>query len=211
MPSTIPPASDCSDHEVNIKILLGAEVQQGRLALAERNELLKEMTDNVAALVLRDNYLQTQILAMNQLNPHAFLHAHADLIMFLREHAGLSRKTRISPQRCRNQAARPSAARASQYPEVGMCSPTAKSIARSELFASDLPDDADFSDRAHPIFPQRPATALCRLNGQPLPQARNHGQPLANRVVNRMGISFVQRFSAEMDRPAWPMWCAPIG
>ena len=49
---------DCSDHEVNIKILLGGAVADGELTRAERDELLVEMTDEVAALVLRDNYGQ---------------------------------------------------------------------------------------------------------------------------------------------------------
>ena len=54
---------DCSDHEVNIKILLDAVVGEGDLTTKQRNQLLVEMTDEVAALVLRDNYLQTQALS----------------------------------------------------------------------------------------------------------------------------------------------------
>ena len=53
---------DCSDHEVNIKILLGGAVADGSLTLAERDELLVEMTDEVAELVLRDNYDQANAL-----------------------------------------------------------------------------------------------------------------------------------------------------
>ncbi len=53
---------DCSDHEVNIKILLGAVVADGELSLPERDELLAEMTDEVGALVLRDNYEQATAL-----------------------------------------------------------------------------------------------------------------------------------------------------
>ena len=49
---------DCSDHEVNIKILLGGAVADGELDQADRNALLAEMTDEVAELVLRDNYDQ---------------------------------------------------------------------------------------------------------------------------------------------------------
>ena len=56
---------DCSDHEVNIKILLNAAMRSGRLALGERNKLLADMTDEVAALVLRDNYFQTQSLSVS--------------------------------------------------------------------------------------------------------------------------------------------------
>src|SRR5205807_855002 len=48
----------CSDHEVNIKILLNAPVREGKLTYEQRNKLLADMTDEVAALVLRDNYFQ---------------------------------------------------------------------------------------------------------------------------------------------------------
>ncbi|MGC7264364.1 NAD-glutamate dehydrogenase, partial [Mycobacteroides abscessus subsp. abscessus] len=50
---------DCSDHEVNIKILLGLVVADGEMTLKQRNTLLAEMTDEVGTLVLRDNYFQT--------------------------------------------------------------------------------------------------------------------------------------------------------
>src|SRR5439155_1751510 len=53
----------CSDHEVNIKILLNAPVREGKLTYEQRNKLLADMTDEVAALVLRDNYYKTQIHA----------------------------------------------------------------------------------------------------------------------------------------------------
>ena len=57
---------DCSDHEVNIKILLGGAVTDGELTLPERDELLAAMTDEVAALVLRDNYDQASALGNAQ-------------------------------------------------------------------------------------------------------------------------------------------------
>ena len=49
-----------SDLEVNIKILLNPLVHEGQLARGDRNRLLARMTDEVAALVLRNNYLQSQ-------------------------------------------------------------------------------------------------------------------------------------------------------
>src|SRR3546814_17041919 len=55
---------DCSDNEVNIKIALNAEVRAGKLALADRNALLEDMTEEVAALVLEDNRLQTLSLSL---------------------------------------------------------------------------------------------------------------------------------------------------
>src|SRR5206468_5066267 len=56
---------DCSDHEVNIKILVGLVQQDGELTEKQRNKLLAEMTDDVARLVLADNYYQTQSLSVS--------------------------------------------------------------------------------------------------------------------------------------------------
>src|SRR3546814_18109382 len=55
---------DTSDHEVNIKILLNGQVQAGKLKVEERNKLLKSMTDEVAGLVLTDNYRPNQALSL---------------------------------------------------------------------------------------------------------------------------------------------------
>ncbi len=55
---------DCSDHEVNIKILLNKLVMDGGMTLKQRNSLLEKMTNEVAELVLRDNYEQTQMLSL---------------------------------------------------------------------------------------------------------------------------------------------------
>ena len=55
---------DCSDHEVNIKILLGAVVDAGDMTIKQRDQLLAEMTDEVAELVLRNNVLQVQAISL---------------------------------------------------------------------------------------------------------------------------------------------------
>jgi glutamate dehydrogenase len=60
---------DCSDHEVNIKILLNSVITEGRMGEEERNKLLAEMTDEVGVLVLRDNYFQAQSLSMRERMP----------------------------------------------------------------------------------------------------------------------------------------------
>ena len=57
---------DCSDHEVNIKILLRAVMDAGELTLKQRDELLASMTDEVGELVLRDNVLQNLALSMSE-------------------------------------------------------------------------------------------------------------------------------------------------
>ncbi len=83
---------DCSDHEVNIKIALNGEVAAGQLALAERDALLKSMTGDVAALVLKDNRLQTQALSLAQASGGAAMPAFRRLIQTLEQEAGLDRR-----------------------------------------------------------------------------------------------------------------------
>jgi glutamate dehydrogenase len=56
---------NCSDREVNIKILLNGIVAVGDLTPKQRNELLTEMTDEVGKLVLRDNFLQTRAISLS--------------------------------------------------------------------------------------------------------------------------------------------------
>ncbi|MCA1778212.1 MAG: NAD-glutamate dehydrogenase, partial [Xanthomonadaceae bacterium] len=79
---------DCSDHEVNIKILLNRAVTEGRLDREQRNELLQAMTGEVESLVLRSNYLQTQALSMMESLTSTRLGAEAHFITTL-EHQGV--------------------------------------------------------------------------------------------------------------------------
>lgn len=63
------PVVDCSDHEVNIKILLNEVVQAGDMTDKQRNQLLASMTDEVGSLVLGNNYKQTQALSLAARKP----------------------------------------------------------------------------------------------------------------------------------------------
>src|SRR5262245_56058102 len=81
-----------SDHEVNLKILLGIVTTAGELTAKQRNSLLAEMTDEVAALVLRDNYSQTQWLSVSgHMAPH-LLDAQERFMRFLERHGRLNRQ-----------------------------------------------------------------------------------------------------------------------
>ena len=71
---------DCSDHEVNIKILFQQVMEATGLTLDARNRLLESMTDEVARLVLRDNYLQTQAISFAAAQGTDLLHPQAELI-----------------------------------------------------------------------------------------------------------------------------------
>src|SRR6266508_3825235 len=88
---------DTSDHEVNIKILLGLPIAEGELTEKQRNTVLAQMTDDVAALVLRDNVFQTQSLSVTGRIAPQLLDAHQRFIQFLEKTGRLNRALEFLP------------------------------------------------------------------------------------------------------------------
>src|SRR5690606_7310276 len=88
---------DTSDHEVNIKVLLDRVVADGDLTGKQRNELLAAMTDEVAELVLRDNYEQNLALANAVTNAPTLLHVHAEWMKHLEGRGVLNRDLEALP------------------------------------------------------------------------------------------------------------------
>ncbi|MFB9239251.1 NAD-glutamate dehydrogenase [Plantactinospora siamensis] len=88
---------DCSDHEVNIKILLHDALAEGELTLPQRDELLAQMTDEVAELVLRDNYDQARALGMAQAQAASLLPVHRRMIGDLERSGQLNRALEALP------------------------------------------------------------------------------------------------------------------
>ncbi|MGI9436445.1 MAG: NAD-glutamate dehydrogenase, partial [Geminicoccaceae bacterium] len=88
---------DCSDHEVNIKILLGAVVDAGDMTSIQRNKLLARMADEVAELVLRNNILQVQAISLAESDPHALLDTQAAFMRRLEARGRLNREFELLP------------------------------------------------------------------------------------------------------------------
>ena len=89
---------DCSDHEVNIKILLDRVVEAGDLTLKQRNDLLASMTDEVGHLVLTDNYYQTQALDIACHRPLYVLDGQQRLMQWLEGAGRLNRALEFLPK-----------------------------------------------------------------------------------------------------------------
>ena len=159
---------DTSDHEVNIKILLADAIRDGDIPAAARHQLLEDMTDDVAALVLRHNYRQNMALAASRAQAPSLLHVHA---RYLRK---LVRDKRLDPEQDvlpgeREIAERRSAGGGLTTPEFALLLAHTKISAGEDVLASNLPDDpylrrvldayfpaplrAQFADRmeAHPL------------------------------------------------------------
>jgi len=88
---------DCSDHEVNIKILLNKVVRDGDMTGKQRDELLAEMTDEVARLVLEDNYRQTQALTLTEQRGSEALEIQARFMRGLEREGRLNREVEFLP------------------------------------------------------------------------------------------------------------------
>ncbi len=187
---------DCSDHEVNIKILLGEAVRAGRLPLEERDELLKQMTAEVAQLVLQDNYLQTQALAVAQLNPSGYLKTAANLIGYLEENAALDRAVEFLPDETEIRR-RAAAGEGLSNPEIAVLLSYSKMHCQDAILGSDIPDDPNFLPALIRYFPAPLQQQYGTEMQQHYLKREIIANQLANRIINRMGPHFIQRCSEE--------------
>ncbi|WP_028534772.1 NAD-glutamate dehydrogenase [Paludibacterium yongneupense] len=187
---------DCSDHEVNIKILLGAVIQAGDMTLKQRNELLAEMTEEVGELVLSNNYLQTEILALKRMEAPALLSTHARLIHHLEKNGELNRELEFLPSETQINERR-LARQGLTSPEMGVLLAYSKISLDRALLESDLPDDDDFLPVLVRYFPRPLQQRFGGEMGRHYLKREIIANQLANQIVNRMGTSFVFRLQEE--------------
>ena len=179
---------DCSDNEVNIKIALNREMAEGRLALADRNTLLVEMTDAVAGLVLEDNRLQTLSLSLAERGGAGALPSYTRVIQTLEASGRLNRQVEGLPDD--DQLAQRLREGLGLYrPELAVLLSCAKmalqdAIEHSSIFADPLLEPTLFA--AFPAAMQERFPAAIRDH-----RLRNEiiAMKLANRLVNRGGIA----------------------
>jgi glutamate dehydrogenase len=186
----------CSDHEVNIKILLTQAMQDGKLTLKERNTLLAEMTDEVAALVLRGNYLQSQILSQKTQTDESVTVLCRRLMRQLEKKGTLDRAIEFLPD---DEAieARLKTGKGLTRPELAVIMAYAKMDLYTNLLGSDLPDDPALLPYLVSYFP----TPLGKKFRQQMENHRLRREIIAtqvtNELVNRMGMTFASRMREE--------------
>jgi NAD-specific glutamate dehydrogenase len=131
---------DCSDHEVNIKIALGAVVGAGDMTGKQRNTLLAKMTDEVGELVLQTNYHQTLAISMAESRASSMLEEHARFMRALEAQDLLNREVELLPSE-EELSERRQAGRGLTRPELSVLVAYAKITIFSELTRSKVPDD----------------------------------------------------------------------
>ena len=187
---------DCSDHEVNIKILLNEVVAAGDLTGKQRNRLLSEMGGEVAALVLRNNYLQTQALSIAASQSAAMLEVHSRLIRRLERDGELDREIEFLPG-AEEIAERLAAEGRLFRPELAVLVAYVKIGLFQRLLAATLPDEPFVVNELRAYFP----SALRERYAGRIPAHRLAreivGTAVANEMVNRCGITFAFRLGEE--------------
>ena len=143
---------DCSDHEVNIKILLNEIVSSGDMTLKQRNQLLAEMTDEVAALVLANNYSQSQSISLIASQAAHRVSEHARFINWLESQGRLERGLEYLPddkEIARRQAENSGLTK----PEIAVLHSYSKMTYYEALISSEIPDDTFLVSKLENYFP----------------------------------------------------------
>jgi len=187
---------DCSDHEVNIKIVLADAVALGQLTLPERDALLVAMTDEVAALVLRDNDEQNVLLTTARAQAPSMLDVHLRLITALEEAGVLRRDLEVLPTEAEG-AERAARGLGLTSPELATLMAHVKNALTAHLLTTGLPDDPAFGHLLRDYFP-----APLRERYPQHVEAHQLRREiittaLVNDLVNRAGTSFVHRAADE--------------
>jgi glutamate dehydrogenase len=185
---------DTSDHEVNIKILIGLAVADGEITEKQRNAVLARMTDDVAALVLRDNYFQTQALSVTHRLGAGLLDQEARFMRFLEKAGRLNRAIEFLPTDDEI-AERMVRGIGLANPERAVLLAYSKMWLFDEILASDLPEDPWIGTALARYFPAQ----LRDRFGAHIPRHPLKREIVAthvlNSMVNRVGPTFVHRLA----------------
>ncbi len=192
---------DCSDHEVNIKILLGEVVESGEMTLTERNRLLEDMTDIVAEHVLCHNYMQNQSLSLTQSEAASLIESHHNLIRMLEKEGILDRQQAHLPSEAEFEEMIESRIPLTR-PELGFLLSYSKIWLYQILENSSLIDDPYFEEELSRYFPHP-------LRGKYLSYIMKHplrreiiATCLSNDINNQFGSTFIAEIMNQTNAKA---------
>ncbi|KFA39550.1 glutamate dehydrogenase, partial [Xanthomonas vasicola pv. musacearum NCPPB 4384] len=190
---------DTSDHEVNIKILLNDMVQAKKLTYDARNKLLASMTDEVADLVLWDNYRQNQAISLMERMSVKRLGSKQHFIRTLELQGLLDRQIEFLPSDA-ELSARKARGQGLTRPELSVLLSYSKLVAFQQLLESDIPEDPYLSKELQRYFPQ----PLQKKYADAMERHRLKREIIAtavtNTTINRMGATFLMRMQEDTGR-----------
>lgn len=187
---------DCSDHEVNIKILVDSLVTSGKVSADERTELLMSMTDEVGRLVLADNIDQNDLMGTSRANAASLLAVHARQIREFVTQRGLNRELEALPSE-KEILRRREIGIGLTSPELATLMAHVKLALKDEVLRTDLPDQEVFAARIPQYFP-------VELRDRFVGEIRSHQlrreivtTMLVNDLVDTSGITYAYRMTED--------------
>jgi len=187
---------DCSDHEVNIKILLNRLIAEGKMTHEQRNKLLEKMTDEVAELVLVDNYEQTQMLSLEASVAHQTIDLFRHYMNDLEKAGRLDRKLEYLPDE-KALLERKANNKPLTRPEIAMLLAYCKMYLKQDILASDMLEDAHFDKYLLTAFPKPLGDKYLESMKQHSLRREIVATQLCKAVTDRMGVNFIERLQRE--------------
>jgi glutamate dehydrogenase len=192
---------DCSDREVNIKVLLNSVVDAGDLTVKQRDALLGQMTETVADLVLKDNYEQSETLSLAEAQAPSMVDVHQRFIRSLESSRKLNRDLEALPDD-EQLAERAREHRGLTRPELAVLLAYSKVDLYAELLDSDVPEDPYLGTELERYFPP----PLPERFAEAMHSHRLGREIVATQIANNMlhggGTTFAYRLHEESGAPA---------
>ena len=187
---------DCSDNEVNIKILLNAVVANGDMTSKQRNDLLASMTEEVGRIVLKDNYQQTQAISLAALQALRNIELHGRYINYLERSGKLDRNLEFIPDE-KSLMERKLSGHGLLRPGIAVLLCYSKIIINEQILSSEVPEDPYLASILVDSFPK----PLRKKYAYAMPDHKLSREiiatKLSNIIVNEMGFTFVYRLQDE--------------
>jgi glutamate dehydrogenase len=183
---------DCSDHEVNIKILLSEVIANGDMTIKQRNQLLKSMTDEVATLVLQNNAQQVQAISLAYADASVRLDDYIRVIQQLESAGKLDRVLECLPND-EQLTERQTQGQGLTRPELSVLISYTKVELKKALINSWVPDDPYLAREIETAFPDRLVKAYSDCIDNHRLKREIIATQIANDLVNHTGVTFVHR------------------
>lgn len=191
---------DCSDNEVNIKILLNVLVQAGDLTVKQRNQLLYDMTDEVGEIVIEDCYRQTHSLSITAMRGASSLKEQTRFINELERSGKLDRALEFIPNddEITDRLAK---GKGLTRPELSVLLAYSKMVLKEDLVCAEVTNNSYHDRLLINAFPKQLQDKYSeQMQEHPL-RAEIIATKLANKLGNDMGFNFVNRMKEETGAP----------
>ncbi len=187
---------DCSDNEVNIKILLNGLVANGDLTYKQRNVLLEKMEDEVGDIVLDDAYCQSESISVTEQQGTALVKEQIRFIHHLEKKGQLDRGLEFIPDD-ETLIEREKLGQGLTRPELSVLVAYGKMVLKEQLACDEIANNPYHADLLKTYFPtELQRNYRAEMDNHPL-RSEIIATCLANQMVNEMGCNFITRMQEE--------------